>query len=89
MDLESRGIFYYCVAKTKPQISSAVATKALISRAVTALLICGFVFAYADCWFSHSAAHIIFSVEKKTTRQHKTFLYFYSLKFNRKKTDYK
>ena len=27
--------------------------------AVTAKLICAFVFAYADCWFSHAAAHII------------------------------
>ena len=34
-------------------------TKALISFAVTAKLICVFVFAYADCWFSHEAAHII------------------------------
>ena len=31
-------------------------TKALISFAVTAKLICVFVFAYADCWFSHGAA---------------------------------
>ena len=29
-------------------------TKALI--AVTAKLICAFVFAYAECWFSHDAA---------------------------------
>ena len=34
-------------------------TKALISFAVTAKLICVFVFAYADCWFSHGAAHIV------------------------------
>ena len=33
-------------------------TKALISFAVTAKLICVFVLAYADCWFSHEAAHI-------------------------------
>ena len=31
-------------------------TKALISFAVTAKLICVFVFAYAKCWFSHDAA---------------------------------
>ena len=37
-----------CVAKTK----------ALISFAVTAKLICVFVFAYADCWFSHEAARL-------------------------------
>ena len=34
-------------------------TKTLISFAVTAKLICAFVFAYADCSFSHAAAHII------------------------------
>ena len=34
-------------------------TKALISFAVTAKLICGFVFAYANCCFSHAQAHII------------------------------
>ena len=33
-------------------------TKALISFAVTGKLICAFVFAYADCWFSHEAAQI-------------------------------
>ena len=33
-------------------------TKALISFAVTAKLICVSVFAYADCWFSHDAAHL-------------------------------
>ena len=32
--------------------------KGVISFAVTAKLICVFVFAYADCWFSHEAAHI-------------------------------
>ena len=34
-------------------------TKALISFAVTAELICAFVFAYADCWFSNGAAHLM------------------------------
>ena len=33
-------------------------TKALISFAVTAKLICAFVFAYVDCWFSHAVAHL-------------------------------
>ena len=33
-------------------------TKALISCAVTAQLICGFVFAYAKFRFSHDAAHM-------------------------------
>ena len=36
----------------------AAKTKALISFAVIAKLICAFVFAYAYCWFSHEAAHI-------------------------------
>ena len=35
-------------------------TKALISFAVTAKLICVFVFAYAKLWFSHDAAHLLF-----------------------------
>ena len=34
-------------------------TKVLISFVVTANLIYAFVFAYADCWFSHEAAHIM------------------------------
>ena len=33
-------------------------TKALTSFAVTAKLICAFVFAYAHCWFSHEVAHL-------------------------------
>ena len=33
-------------------------TKAMISFAVTAKLICVFVFAYAKRWFSHDAAHM-------------------------------
>ena len=33
-------------------------SKVLISFPVTAKLICAFVLAYADCWFSHAAAHI-------------------------------
>ena len=34
-------------------------TKALISSVVTAKLICVFVFAYADCWFSHEVAQFM------------------------------
>ena len=34
-------------------------TKALISFAVTAKLICVFVFAYAKRWYSHNAAHVV------------------------------
>ena len=36
-------------------------TKALISFAVTAKLICVFVFAYADSWFSHEAAQLYYT----------------------------
>ena len=37
-------------------------TKALISFAVSTKLICVFVFAYANCWFSHAGAQIVFSL---------------------------
>ena len=37
-------------------------TKALISFVVTAKLICNFVFAFKDCWFSHGAAQMVFYV---------------------------
>ena len=33
--------------------------KGVISFVVTAKLICAFVFAHADCWFSHVAAHFM------------------------------
>ena len=33
-------------------------TKALIRFAVTAKLVCAFVFAYANCWFSHAQAQM-------------------------------
>ena len=48
-----------CVAKTKPKadLNICVAkTKALISFTVTVKLVCAFVFACANCWFSHAAA---------------------------------
>ena len=38
-------------------------TKALIGFAVTAKLICVFVFAYAKSWFSHDAAQLLSSVK--------------------------
>ena len=40
-------------------------TKTLISCAVTAQLICVFVFAYANCWFSHAAAHVTFLISEQ------------------------
>ena len=45
-------------------------TKALISFAVTAKLICAFVFAYADCWFSNEAAHLLCLVCVLTHQKH-------------------
>ena len=35
-----------------------VKTKVLISFAVTAKLVCAFVYAHANCWFSREMAHI-------------------------------
>ena len=46
-------------------------TKALISFAVTAKLICVFVFPYAKCWFSHDAAHLYFKHAFLTTKLNK------------------
>ena len=43
-----------------------VKTKALISFAVTAKLICAFVFAYADCWLSHGAALMMLILNQRT-----------------------
>ena len=40
-------------------------TKALISFAVTAKLICVFVFAYVKYWFSHDAAQMSFNNENE------------------------
>ena len=45
-------------------------TKALISFAVTAKLICVFVFAYAEIRFSHEAAYICSSVKCEETEIH-------------------
>ena len=39
-------------------------TKTLISFAVTAKLICVFVFAYAKRWFSHDAAHLVMKLQR-------------------------
>ena len=37
--------------------------------AVTAKLVCAFVFAYVNCWFSHEAAHFLLqSIGLKTTK---------------------
>ena len=47
-------------------------TKALISFAVTAKLICAFVFAYANCWFSNAAAHIIVHFKEIKSEQNRS-----------------
>ena len=49
-------------------------TKALISFTVTGKLICAFVFAYADCWFSHAVALIIVIHQKNEPHQKKSDL---------------
>ena len=44
--------------------------KGVISFVATAKLICAFVFAYANCWFSHKAAHmelIIITLQQHTS----------------------
>ena len=46
-------------------------TKALISFAVTVKLICAFVFAYADSWFTHGAAQITW----KNNHLHQPYLH--------------
>ena len=48
-------------------------TKALISCAVTAQLICAFVFAYVICWFSDAAAHIVFALNTRTHTHSNSF----------------
>ena len=49
-------------------------TKALISFAVTAKLICVFVFAYAKCWFSHDAAQMVSTPQPLYNTIHNTVL---------------
>ena len=41
--------------------------------AVTAKLICAFVFAYANCWFSHGAVHIRFHINIPEEQDKKLF----------------
>ena len=55
----------FCMLKVEELYYPVAKTKALISFAVTAKLICAFVFAYADCWFSHGAAQMFHCVQQK------------------------
>ena len=57
-------------------------TKALISFAVTSKLICVFVFAYADCWFFHEAAHMYSVLKKFWIINQQTFICLFELRFN-------
>ena len=43
-----------------------VKTETLITFALSAKLVCTFVFAYADCWFSDEAAHIVIQEQTST-----------------------
>ena len=61
-----------CVAKTK----------ALISFAVTAKLICAFVFANAECWFSHAAAQLSKMEDSGRNRICTTMLYKVKIRTN-------
>ena len=53
----ARGLKFW-IKKVKGLDCVCSENKALISFAVTAKLICVFVFAYAKRWFSHDAAHL-------------------------------
>ena len=52
-----------------------VKAKALISFQVTTKLIFVFVFAYADCWFSHEVAHILLWCKKFRNSVHIMIMY--------------
>ena len=54
----ARGLNFCGFRKKRDRTICEAKTKALISFAVTAKLICVFVFAYAKRWFSNDVAHI-------------------------------
>ena len=66
-----------------------VKSKVLISFAVTGKLICAFVLAYADCWFSHAAAQLLSTtgpmwldrVSKILAKQNSLTFYLIHIKF--------
>ena len=58
----ARGLKFRIFRKKRECTIYVAKTKALISFAVTAKLICVFVFAYAKRWFSHDAAHLCYLV---------------------------
>ena len=57
----ARGLKFW-IKKVKGLDCVCSENKALISFAVTAKLICVFVFAYAKRWFSHEAAHLVMCI---------------------------
>ena len=69
---------------TATQAIYVVKTKALISCAVTAQLICGFVLAYAKIQFSHDAAHIEITdvINNKGADQHLPCLHWHKASLN-------
>ena len=54
----ARGPRHFGFKKKRNRTIHLTKTKVLLSFAVIVKLICAFVFAYADCWFSHAVAHI-------------------------------
>ena len=54
---QAKGLQFWL--ELEEELFAFVKTKALISCAVTAQLICAFVFAEAFCWFSHAVAQIL------------------------------
>ena len=64
---EGRNLKFFAGFKKRNCTIRVAKTKALISCAVTAQLICGFVFAYADCWFSGATANIKLHGKRATT----------------------
>ena len=59
----------YCIQEVEVFYYPSSEKKALISFAVNGKLICVFVFANADCWFSHDVAHLVsLDGEKKLFR---------------------
>ena len=43
-------------------------------------LICAFVFAYADCWFSHEAAHMLHYGYTKSVKEHSSYKRYQKMK---------
>ena len=66
----ARGLKFWFYIEERNCSIGVAKTKALISFAVSAKLICAFVFAYEDCWFFHGAAHILLSYSSTSRECH-------------------